>query len=197
MKVQIFKQLFPSKSLSIRRVLFKSISFGGYHPPNTRIPSSIIQPGASPRGAPIPNTSHPPLLHLPERSFYHLHDGLSRFRIAFRSPSSRPCHLPSKTDFIPDAVAGEVRCRSKSCAKDFTKLHMMSFMLASREVCESTMELEAGQVQLGFVSRTDRTGSQVVISPDYQETCKSRQVCDGVQQNVRPLGQLLAVGRLK
>ena len=112
-------------------------------------------------------------------------------------PSSRPCHLPSKTDFIPDAVAGEVRCRSKSCAKDFTKLHMMSFMLASREVCESTMELEAGQVQLGFVSRTDRTGSQVVISPDYQETCKSRQVCDGVQQNVRPLGQLLAVGRLK
>ena len=193
----MFKQLFPSKSLSIRRVLFKSISFGGYQPPNTRIPSSIIQPGASPRGAPLPNTSHPPLLHLPERSFI-------IYMMVFRDsespsdpPSSRPCHIPSKTDFIPDAVAGEVRCRSKSCAKYFTKLHMMSFMLASREVGESTMELKAGQVQLGFVSRTDRTGSEVVISPDYQETCKSRQVCDGVQQNVRPLGQLLAVGRLK
>ena len=114
----------------------------------------------------LPSSTAPPAREI----LYHLHDGLSRFRIAFRSPSSRPCHLPSKTDFIPDAVAGEVRCRSKSCAKYFTKLHMMSFMLASREVCESTLELEAGQVQLGFVSWTDRTGSEVVISPHYQET---------------------------
>ena len=54
------------KSLLSSRTSAKSVSSFWDHPPKTRIPSAVLQPGASPRAKPDPTTFQPPDPHLRE-----------------------------------------------------------------------------------------------------------------------------------